>query len=188
MINHHTNALFFDSVEVPAENFIGEEGMGFPLYHRRLECRKDSRRSRSHRRRPVVLSNGPRSMPRSAFVFGRAIGSNQGLQFRSLKHTLTSKPRIWFVTRRRRNSTARKNAAQKPTWLRYLASEAAWEAANACLATHGGYGFAAEYDVERKFSETRLLTVAPVSNNLVLAIAGATCTGHAEILYCDNGR
>jgi acyl-CoA dehydrogenase len=176
MINHHTNALFFDNVEVPAENLIGQEGMGFRYII-------DGWNAERILVAAEAIGDGRWFVKRAAKyasernVFGRPIGANQGVQFPIAKAyaNIEAADLVRFQAAtlfdRKEKCGAAANLAK------YLASEAAWEAANACLTTHGGYGFAAEYDVERKFRETRLLTVAPVSNNLVLAYLGQHVLG-----------
>jgi acyl-CoA dehydrogenase len=176
MINHHTNALFFDGVEVPAENLIGQEGLGFRYII-------DGWNAERILVAAEAIGDGRWFVERAAKyagernVFGKPIGANQGVQFPIAKAyaniVAADLVRYQAATKfdRREKCGAEANLAK------YLASEAAWEAANACLTTHGGYGFAAEYDVERKFRETRLLTVAPVSNNLVLAYLGQHVLG-----------
>lgn len=171
MINHHTNALFFDGLEVPAENLIGEEGMGFRYII-------DGWNAERILVAAEAIGDGRWFVERAAkyaserVVFGKPIGANQGVQF----------PIAQAYARIEAADLVRYQAATKfdreercgaeANMAKLLASEAAWEAANACLTTHGGYGFAVDYDVERKFRETRLFTVAPVSNNLVLAYLG----------------
>ncbi|HZD39857.1 MAG TPA: acyl-CoA dehydrogenase family protein, partial [Terriglobales bacterium] len=176
MINHHTNALFFDELEVPAENLIGEEGMGFRYII-------DGWNAERILVAAEAVGDGRWFVERAAkyaserVVYARAIGSNQGIQFpiaQAYAHVEAADlVRYQAATKfdRQEKCGAEANLAK------FLASEAAWEAANACLNTHGGYGFAADYDVERKFRETRLLTIAPVSNNLVLAYLGQHVLG-----------
>src|ERR671924_1506719 len=176
MINHHTNSLFFDGVEVPAENLIGEEGMGFRYII-------DGWNAERILVAAEAIGDGRWVVERAAkyaserVVFGRPIGSNQGIQFpiaqafARIEAADLMRYKAGWLFDHGRSCGAEANLAK------YLASEAAWEAANACLTTYGGYGFAAEYDVERKFRETRLLTVAPVSNNLVLAYLGQHVLG-----------
>jgi acyl-CoA dehydrogenase len=171
MINHHTNALFIDGLEVPAENLIGEEGMGFRYII-------DGWNAERVLIAAEAVGDGRWFVERAAkyaserVVFGRPIGANQGIQFpiaQAYAHIEAADlVRHQAATKFDRNE----RCGAEANLAKLLASEAAWEAANACLNTHGGYGFAAEYDVERKFRETRLLTVAPVSNNLVLAYLG----------------
>jgi len=168
MINHHTNSLFFDGLEVPAENLIGKEGMGFRYII-------DGWNAERILVAAEAIGDGRWFVERAAryaserVVFGRPIGSNQGIQFPIAQ----AYARIEAADLVRYQAATRFDRKEKcgaeANMAKLLASEAAWEAADVCLTTHGGYGFAAEYDVERKFRETRLLTVAPVSNNLVLA-------------------
>ena len=176
MINHHTNSLFFDELEVPAENLIGEEGMGFRYII-------DGWNAERILVAAEAIGDGHWFIERAAkygserIVFGRPIGSNQGIQFpiaqAYARIEAADLVRYQAATKFDRNE----KCGAEANLAKFLASEAAWEAANACLNTHGGYGFAAEYDVERKFRETRLLTVAPVSNNLVLAYLGQHVLG-----------
>jgi acyl-CoA dehydrogenase len=171
MINHATTEIFLDGVEVPADALVGEEGKGFRylldgLNAERIliasECVGDGR---------WFVDTASR-YARERVVFGRPIGANQGVQFPLARaHAavvaagLVRDKAAWLFDRGR-PCGAEANTAK------LLGSEASWQAANACLDTHGGFGFARDYDVERKFRETRLYTVAPVSNNLVLAYLG----------------
>ena len=176
MINHHTNALFFDKVEVPVENLIGEEGMGFRYII-------DGWNAERILVAAEAIGDGRWFIERAAKyasereVFGRPIGANQGVQFPLAKAYANIEAadlvRYQAATKFDRNE----KCGAEANLAKYLASEAAWEAANACLTTHGGYGFAVEYDIERKFKETRLLSIAPVSNNLVLAYLGQHVLG-----------
>jgi len=168
MINHHTNAVFFDGLEVPAKNLIGQEGMGFRYII-------DGWNAERILVAAEAIGDGRWFTERAAkyagerVVFGRPIGANQGIQFPIAQAyaRLEAADLVRFQAATKFDRKERCGA--EANMAKLLASEAAWEAANACLTTHGGYGFATEYDVERKFRETRLLTVAPVSNNLVLA-------------------
>ena len=176
MINHHTNALFFDNVEVPVENLIGEEGLGFRYII-------DGWNAERILVAAEAIGDGRWFVERAAKyasernVFGRAIGSNQGVQFPIAKAYANIEAADLVRFQAATKFDRQEKCGAEANLAKYLASEAAWEAANACLTTHGGYGFAAEYDVERKFRETRLLTVAPVSNNLVLAYLGQHVLG-----------
>jgi alkylation response protein AidB-like acyl-CoA dehydrogenase len=168
MINHATTELFFDNLEIPAENLIGEEGLGF---HYILDGMNAERILIA----AECIGDGRWFIERAAryasgrVVFDRPIGANQGVQF----------PLAAAYAHIEAASLMRQKAAglfdsQQPcgpeaNMAKLLASEAAWEAANACLDAHGGYGFATEFDVERKFRETRLYKIAPVNNNLILA-------------------
>jgi acyl-CoA dehydrogenase len=176
MMNHATTEVFFDGVEVPGDALVGEEGQGFryildAMNAERIliaaECIGDGR---------WFVDKAARYASERV-VFGRPVGANQGVQFP--------------IARAHAAIEAADLVRYKAAWLfeqslpcgaeanvaKLLASEASWQAANACLDTHGGYGFAAEYDVERKFRETRLYSVAPISNNLVLAYLGQHVLG-----------
>jgi len=176
MINHHTNALFFDNVEVPLENLIGQEGMGFRYII-------DGWNAERILVAAEAIGDGRWFVERAAryaserVVFGRPIGSNQGVQFPIAKAYANIEAADLVRYQAATKFDRKEKCGAEANLAKYLASEAAWEAANACLTTHGGYGFAAEYDVERKFRETRLLSVAPVSNNLVLAYLGQHVLG-----------
>jgi acyl-CoA dehydrogenase len=176
MINHHTNALFFDSVEVPAENLIGKEGMGFRYIidgwnaERILVAAEAIGDGRWFVERAARYAN-------ERNVFGKPIGANQGIQFPIARAYANIEAADLVRYQAATKFDHSEKCGAEANLAKYLASEAAWEAANACLTTHGGYGFAAEYDVERKFRETRLLTIAPVSNNLVLAYLGQHVLG-----------
>ncbi|HEY1266877.1 MAG TPA: acyl-CoA dehydrogenase family protein, partial [Candidatus Binatia bacterium] len=168
MINHHTNALFFDGLEVPAENLIGEEGMGFRYII-------DGWNAERILVAAEAIGDGRWFVERAAnyakerVVFDRPIGANQGIQFPIAQAYARIEAADLVRFQAATKFDRKERCGAEANMAKLLASEAAWEAANACLNTHGGYGFAAEYDVERKFRETRLLTIAPVSNNLVLA-------------------
>jgi acyl-CoA dehydrogenase len=176
MINHHTNQLFFDGVAVPAANLIGEEGMGFRYII-------DGWNAERILVAAEAIGDGRWFIERAAkyaserIVFGRPIGSNQGIQFPIAKAYAAIEAADLVRYQAATKFDRKEKCGAEANMAKLLASEAAWEAANACLTTHGGYGFAAEYDVERKFRETRLLTVAPVSNNLVLAYLGQHVLG-----------
>ncbi len=176
LMNHATTEVFLDGVEVPAENLVGEEGKGFRYIldgmnaERVLiaaECIGDGR----------WFVETASAYVGERVVFGRPIGSNQGVQFpiaqahAALEAADLMRWKAAWLFEQGRPMAAEANTAK------YLASEASWQAANACLDAHGGFGFAEEYDVERKFRETRLYRVAPVSNNLVLAYLGQHVLG-----------
>ncbi|MBI4489360.1 MAG: acyl-CoA/acyl-ACP dehydrogenase [Deltaproteobacteria bacterium] len=168
MINHHTNAVFFEGLEVPAENLIGEEGMGFRYII-------DGWNAERILVAAEAIGDGRWFVERASkyaserVVFGRPIGANQGIQFPIAQAHAHLEAADLVRYQAATKFDRKERCGAEANMAKLLASEAAWEAANACLTTHGGYGFAAEYDVERKFRETRLLTIAPVSNNLVLA-------------------
>jgi acyl-CoA dehydrogenase len=168
MVNHETNELFFDNLEIPAENLIGEEGMGFRYILDGLNAERTLIAAE-------CIGDGYWFLDRacdyvsSREVFGRPIGQNQGVQFPLAE----AKIELEAANLMRWQACALFDAGQKPgdeaNMAKYLAAKASWEAANACLQFHGGYGFANEYDVERKFRETRLYQVAPISTNLILS-------------------
>ncbi|TMA13551.1 MAG: acyl-CoA dehydrogenase [Deltaproteobacteria bacterium] len=168
MINHHTNAVFFDGLEVPAENLVGEEGMGFRYII-------DGWNAERILIAAEAIGDGRWFVERAAkyaserVVFGRPIGANQGVQFPIAQAHARIEAADLVRFQAATKFDRKERCGAEANMAKFLASEAAWEAANACLTTHGGYGFAVDYDVERKFRETRLLTIAPVSNNLVLA-------------------
>lgn len=176
MINHNTTEVFFDDVVIPADALIGEEGRGFRyildgMNAERIliasECLGDGRFLLD---RAVAYAN-------EREVFGRPIGANQGVQF-PLARAYASLRAADLV---RFDAAARYDRGEKcaaeANMAKFLASEASWAAANASLDTHGGFGFAVEYDIERKFRETRLYQVAPINNNLVLAYLGQHVLG-----------
>jgi acyl-CoA dehydrogenase len=176
MINHHSNELFFDDLEIPAENLVGEEGMGFRYIidgwnaERILIAAEAIGDGRWFVDRAVSYAS-------SREVFGRPIGANQGVQFPIAQAyaNLEAADLVRYQAASKFDRNERCGA--EANLAKLLASQASWEAANACLNAHGGYGFAAEYDVERKYRETRLLSIAPVNNNLVLAYLGQHVLG-----------
>ena len=176
MINHHTNTVFLEDVEIPVENLIGEEGMGFRYIidgwnaERILIAAESVGDGRWFIERASTYA-------RDRVVFGRPIGVNQGIQFPIAEAYAHIEAADLMRFEAAAKFDRREKCGAEANMAKYLASEAAWEAANVCLNTFGGYGFARDYDVERKFRETRLLTTAPVSNNLVLAFLGQNVLG-----------
>ena len=176
MVNHETNEVFFDNLEVPVENLIGEEGKGFKYILEGLNAERTLIAAE-------CIGDGYWFVDKAVaygnerVVFGRPIGQNQGIQFP--------------IAQAYANIEAASLMRFKAAWLhdngrpcgaeanmsKLLAADASWQAANACLQTFGGFGFAAEYDVERKFRETRLYQVAPISSNLILAYLGEHTLG-----------
>jgi len=168
MVNHATTEVFFDDLEVPAENLIGNEGDGFRyilsgMNAERIliaaECVGDAR---WFIEKAVAYAKERR-------VFGRPIGQNQGIQFPIARAYAACESAALMVQRAADLYDADAPAGAGANMAKLLASEASWQAAEMCLQTHGGFGFAEEYDVERKFRETRLYQVAPISTNLILA-------------------
>ena len=168
MPNHETNEVFFDNLEVPAENLIGEEGKGFRyvldgMNAERIliaaECIGDG----------YWFVDKAVGYAKERVVFGRPIGQNQGVQFPISRAFVNVEAANLMRYRAAGLFDAGQPCGAQANMAKMLAADASWEAANVCLQTHGGFGFAAEYDVERKFRETRLYQVAPISTNLVLA-------------------
>jgi len=168
MVNHETNELFFDELEIPEENLIGEEGRGFKYIldglnaERTLiaaECMGDGYWFIDRARRYA----GERE------VFGRPIGANQGVQFPIAEAYIELEAANLMRWQACRLFDAGEPCGAQANMAKHLAAKASWEAANVCLQTHGGFGFATEYHVERKFRETRLYQVAPISTNLIYA-------------------
>ena len=168
MINHSTTEVFFDNMEVPAENLIGEEGKGFRyildgMNAERIliaaECVGDGRWFIEKARNYAVERK----------VFGRAIGQNQGIQFPIARAYMSIRAAALMVERACDLYEHGKPCGAEANMAKQLAAEASWQAADMCMQTHGGFAFAEEYDVERKFRETRLYQIAPISTNLVLS-------------------
>ncbi len=168
MVNHETNELFFENLEVPAENLIGEEGKGFRYIldglnaERTLiaaECIGDG----------YWFVDRVSEYVKDRVVFGRAIGQNQGVQFPIAESYIEVEAANLMRWKACELFDAHRPCGAEANMAKYLAAKASWEAANACLQFHGGFGFACEYDVERKFRETRLYQVAPISTNMVLS-------------------
>ncbi len=168
MVHHETNEVFFEDFEVPAENLIGEEGRGFRyildgMNAERIliaaECIGDG----------YWFVDRARTYATGRIVFDRPIGQNQGVQFPIARAYTNVRAADLMRYEAAELFDAGKPAGAEANMAKLLAADASWEAANVCLQTHGGFGFAAEYDVERKFRETRLYQVAPISTNLILS-------------------
>jgi alkylation response protein AidB-like acyl-CoA dehydrogenase len=168
MINHATTEVFFDNLEIPADHLLGEEGKGFSyildgMNAERIliasECIGDAR---------WFIARAS-EYAKSRVVFGRPIGQNQGVQFPIAKAYAASEAAALMVREAARLFEADRKCGPQANMAKLLAADASWAAADMCLQTHGGFGFAEEYDVERKFRETRLYQVAPISTNLILS-------------------
>ena len=166
MVNHETNEVFFDNLEIPAENLIGEEGQGFKyildgLNAERVliaaECIGDA----------YWFVDKARRYANERVVFDRPIGKNQGIQFPIADAYIETEAANLMRFKACELFDNQQACGAESNMAKYLAAKASWEAANVCLQTHGGFGFANEYDVERKFRETRLYQVAPISTNLI---------------------
>ena len=168
MINHHTCEVFLDGLEVPAANLIGEEGEGFRALLDGLNAERILIAAE-------CIGDGDWFMhkacgyARGRIVFGRPIGQNQGIQFPLAKARAHIDAADLMRFRAAEMYDAGEPCGPQANMAKLLAADASWEAANACLQTHGGFGFASDYDVERKFRETRLYQVAPISTNLILS-------------------
>ena len=168
MLNHSSTELFFDDLLVPVENLIGEEGSGFKYIidgmnaERVLiasECIGDGR----------FFVDRASAYAKDRSVFGRSIGTNQGIQFPIARAYIDIEAAAGMVTQAGALFDAGEPCGSEANMAKMLASEASWRAADTCLQTFGGFGFAEEYDIERKFRETRLYQVAPISTNLILS-------------------
>jgi acyl-CoA dehydrogenase len=176
MMNHSTNALFFDNMEIPATSLIGQEGKGFSyildgMNAERILVASDSLGDARWFTEKAVAYAGQR------VIFGRPIGANQGVQFPIAKAHVNIEAADLMRTKAARMFDAGIPCGPEANMAKYLASEAAIEAGNACMDCHGGYGFAEEYDIERKFRESRLYRAAPINNNLVIAYVGEHVLG-----------
>lgn len=176
MMNHHTTELFFDDLEVPASALIGEEGKGFryildSMNVERIliafECIGDCK----------FFIERAKDYACERKVFDRAIGSNQGIQFPIARNYAEMRAAELMTHEAARLFDAGERCGAEANMAKMLAADASWNAANTCLQTHGGYGFATEFDIERKFRETRLYQVAPISTNLILAFIGEHVLG-----------
>ena len=168
LMNHATCEVFFDNMRVPAANLLGEEGQGFRYILSGMnaervliaaECIGDAK---WFTKKSVAYANERR-------VFDRTIGSNQGVQFPIARAYAQMRAAELMVREAARLYEAGEPTGAEANMAKMLAAEASWEAANVCIQTHGGFGFAEEYDIERKFRETRLYQVAPISTNLILS-------------------
>ena len=168
MVNHETNELFFENLEIPAENLIGQEGQGFKYILDGLNAERTLIAAE-------CIGDGYWFIDRvtkyvgERVVFGRPIGQNQGVQFPIAESYIEVEAANLMRWEACRLFDARQPCGAQANMAKYLAAKASWEAANACIQFHGGFGFANEYDVERKFRETRLYQVAPISTNLILS-------------------
>ena len=176
MMNHATTELFFDNLEVPAENLIGEEGRGFgyvldSMNAERIliasECIGDARW--------FIAKASAYATERK--VFGRPIGQNQGIQFPIARAHVHTEAASLMVRKAGELFDRGEKCGAEANMAKLLAADASAAAADVCLQTHGGYGFAEEYDIERKFRETRLYQVAPISTNLILSYVGTHVLG-----------
>ena len=166
MVNHETNELFFENLEIPEENLIGQEGKGFKYILDGLNAERTLIAAE-------CIGDGYWFLDRvtkyvnERIVFGRPIGQNQGVQFPIADAYIEVEAANLMRYKACELFDAGQSCGAQANMAKYLAAKASWEAANACIQFHGGFGFANEYDVERKFRETRLYQVAPISTNLI---------------------
>ena len=168
MVNHETNELFFDNLEIPEDALLGEEGQGFRTLLDGLNAERTLIAAE-------CIGDGYWFIDRATkyanerVVFGRPIGQNQGVQFPIADAFIELEAANLMRWKACEKIDAMQNAGAEANMAKYLAAKASWEAANVCLQTHGGFGFACEYDIERKFRETRLYQVAPISTNMIFS-------------------
>jgi acyl-CoA dehydrogenase len=176
MVNHETNELFFDNLEIPEDALLGEEGKGLRVIFEGLNAERTLIAAE-------CIGDGYWFLDRATTyanerqVFGRPIGQNQGIQFPLAEAFIELEAASLMRWRACEKIDARQNAGAEANMAKYLAAKASWEAGNACLQTHGGFGFACDYDVGRKFRETRLYQVAPISTNMILSYVGEHMLG-----------
>jgi alkylation response protein AidB-like acyl-CoA dehydrogenase len=176
MVNHETNELVISDLELPVTSLIGEEGQGFRYVLSGLNAERVLVASEAIGDGHFFLDRAT-EYARQRVVFGRPIGMNQGVQFPLARTYLSLAAATLMRDAAARGFDAGEDVGAQPNMAKYLASEAGWEAANAAMSTFGGYGFATEYDIERKFRESRLYVIAPVSNNLILGFVGEHLLG-----------
>ncbi|MBI2526540.1 MAG: acyl-CoA/acyl-ACP dehydrogenase [Candidatus Rokubacteria bacterium] len=176
MMNHSTNALFFDNMEIPADSLVGQEGKGFSyildgMNAERVLVASDSLGDARWFIEKAVAYASQR------VIFGKPIGANQGVQFPIARAHMAVEAADLMRTKAARLFDAGLPCGAEANMAKYLASEAALQAGDACIDAHGGYGFAEEYDIERKFRESRLYRAAPINNNLIMAFVGEHVLG-----------
>ena len=176
MVNHETNELFFDNLEIPAENLIGEEGKGFKYILDGMNAERILIASEALGDARFFIRKAS-AYASERVVFGRPIGQNQGVQFPIARAHVNVESANLMRFKACALFDAHKPCGAEANMAKLLAADASWEAANACLQFHGGYGFAREYDIERKWRDTRLFQIAPISTNLILSYLGEHVLG-----------
>lgn len=176
MINHATTEVFFENVEIPEENLIGEEGKGFRYILSGMNAERILIASESIGDGYYFVDKATQ-YSKERVVFGRPIGQNQGVQFPIAKAYMDIEAAKLMRDKAAAMFDAGEQGGAEANMSKYLAAEAAWKAGNAAMDTYGGYGFATEYNIERKFREARLFMVAPISNNLVVSFVGQHILG-----------
>ena len=176
MINHNSTEVFFDNVRIPANSLIGEEGKGFKYILSGMNAERILIAAECIGDAKWFIEKGS-AYAKDRVIFGNPIGKNQGVQFplaKAYAHMIAAEA---IVYRAANLYDAGRDPGVEANSAKMLAADASWEAAEACLQTHGGFGFAEEYDVERKFRETRLYQVAPISTNLILCFIAERVLG-----------
>ena len=168
MVNHETNELFFDNLEIPEDNLLGPEGQGFKTLLDGLNAERTLIAAECIGDGYWFIDRATR-YANERVVFNRKIGQNQGVQFPIAEALIELEAANLMRWKACEKIDAHQNAGAAANMAKHLAAKASWEAANVCLQTHGGFGFACEYDIERKFRETRLYQVAPISTNMVFS-------------------
>jgi acyl-CoA dehydrogenase len=168
MVNHETNELFFDNLEIPHDHLLGPEDQGFKVLLDGLNAERALIAAECIGDGYWFIDRATR-YAKERVVFNRPIGQNQGVQFPIAEAYIELEAANLMRWKACSRIDAHQNAGAAANMAKYLAAKASWEAANICLQTHGGFGFACEYDVERKFRETRLYQVAPISTNMIFS-------------------
>jgi hypothetical protein len=168
MMNHATTEVFFDNMRVPAKNLIGEEGQGFRYILSGMNAERILIASECIGDAKWFIGKAT-AYAKERMLFGRPIGQNQGVQFPVARCYMQMRAAEMMVQEAAQLYEAGQNCGEQANMAKQLAAEASWAAADMCVQTYGGFGFAEEYDIERKFRETRLYTVAPISTNMVLS-------------------
>jgi acyl-CoA dehydrogenase len=168
MMNHATTELFFDDLRVPAENLIGEEGQGFRYILSGMNAERILIAAECVGDAKWFIAKAS-AYAKERVVFGRPIGQNQGVQFPIARSYSQMRAAELMVREAAAMYEARRDCGAEANMAKLLAADASWAAADMCMQTHGGFGFAEEFDIERKFRETRLYQTAPISTNLILS-------------------
>ena len=175
MMNHATTEVFFDNMQVPAENLIGEEGKGFRYILSGMNAERILIASECIGDAKWFIDKAS-AYAKERVLFGRPIGQNQGVQFPIARCYMQMRAAELMVHEAARLYEAGEDCGEQANMAKQLAAEASWAAADMCVQTHGGFGFAEEFDIERKFRETRLYTVAPISTNWCCPTSPSTCS------------
>ncbi len=186
MVNHETNELFFDNLEIPEENLLGPAGKGFKVLLDGLNAERTLIAAECIGDGYWFIDRATR-YANERVVFNRRIGQNQGVQFPIAEAFIELEAANLMRWKACQLIDARQHAGAAANMAKYLAAKASWEAANVCMQTHGGFGFACEYDIERKFRETRLYQVAPISTNMILSYVAEHVLGLPKSYGTETG-